>query len=197
MSQENLNQNQQTPDKKNEIKQVVPVQPQLSAGLQDVLEMLVRREARQVAEDEEKKQRLILKQTQQGKNSQANEAEQRMIQMKCKHMKGGKLVNKDKKDYAVSMHVFIDVTRVIRCHICRMKWKEKDTKEFIYRDGNKYRNHTGIGWREAFTMLESSSNTQTASEAILTMAANHGSPTAAPTINAPFDIEQYTTPIKD
>jgi hypothetical protein len=136
---------------------------------QELLAAVLRREQRETAEAQSKEMRIAQKQVQAGKNAQMNEHETREKQRRCKHVKGGKLQKPGFSDYNFSMHTFPDHERVIKCNNCSMKWKQRDTKEFIYRDGKKYRNHTGLGWHEVFTYLGQSSNQPSSSEVILSI----------------------------
>jgi hypothetical protein len=45
-----------------------------------------------------------------------------------------------------------------------MKWRNLDTPEFLFRKGKKVENHTGIGWKQAYGMVQESTNTAAASE---------------------------------
>jgi hypothetical protein len=86
----------------------------------------------------------------------------------CTHKKGGKGIKGPKVDYAISFHTFSNAESYIRCLICGMKWKNKDTDEYLVRRGKQVKNHTGIGWKKAYGMLGESSNTATSSEVQLT-----------------------------
>ena len=146
---------------------------------QKLIEVLLKKEAREADIDREKE---IIKQTkaiQAGLNAQSSEQEKREKQRRCKHIKGGKLQKKGIKDWNVSSHTFVDGEEVIKCQSCTMRWRSRDTKEFLYRGEQvrtqngiqtvlrKYRNHTGIGWHEAKQMLEDSTNTPTRSEIVM------------------------------
>jgi len=101
------------------------------------------------------------------RNAKDQDQKRLVKQAKCKHLKGGKKGPKTQnKDYAVYQHRFIDFIEYIRCAICGMKWYMGDTVEYLLRKGRKISNHTKIGWREAVSMMEGSTNTMSASEAI-------------------------------
>ncbi|HZS43442.1 MAG TPA: hypothetical protein VFA52_04625 [Candidatus Paceibacterota bacterium] len=128
--------------------------------LEERREALERREEAKKAFEARRKQREI--------NAAQNLADLNRIQSICSHRKGGKGLKGPKVDYAVSFHTFINGESYIRCLICGMKWKNRDTQEFLYRRGKKIPNHTGMGWREAYNMVLDSSNTATSSEVQLT-----------------------------
>ena len=161
--------------------QQAPAAPASGGELnQKLIEVLLKKEAREADAEHQKE---IIKQTKQlqaGLNAQSTEQEKREKQRRCKHIKGGKLQKKGIKDWNVSSHRFVDGTEVIKCHTCTMRWRERDTKEFLYRGENvrnaegrevavirKYRNHTGIGWHEAKQMVEDSTNESTRSEIVM------------------------------
>ena len=86
-------------------------------------------------------------------------------QQRCTHLKGGKVkARTGVRDFALFHHMYIDLDRLIGCFICKMRWRPKDTDEYLIRDGRKIRNHTKIGWAKALEMFEQSSNTLTSSE---------------------------------
>ena len=161
--------------------QQAPAAPASGGELnQKLIEVLLKKEAREADAEHQKE---IIKQTKQlqaGLNAQSTEQEKREKQRRCKHIKGGKLQKKGIKDWNVSSHRFVDGTEVIKCHTCTMRWRERDTKDFLYRGENvrnaegrevavirKYRNHTGIGWHEAKQMVEDSTNESTRSEIVM------------------------------
>ena len=161
--------------------QQAPAAPASGGELnQKLIEVLLKKEAREADAEHQKE---IIKQTKQlqaGLNAQSTEQEKREKQRRCKHIKGGKLQKKGIKDWNVYSHRFVDGTEVIKCHTCTMRWRERDTKEFLYRGENvrnaegrevavirKYRNHTGIGWHEAKQMVEDSTNESTRSEIVM------------------------------
>ena len=84
-----------------------------------------------------------------------------MAQARCRHLKGGKHrdnFNDPRIDYIVYTHTYIDGETVIKCRTCNMRWKKEDTKEYLVRNGHKIKNHTGIGWREAYMMTVQSTD---------------------------------------
>lgn len=104
---------------------------------------------------------------QRNRNAKDQDSKLLLKQAKCKHLKGGKRGPKTQnKDYAVYQHRFINFVEYIRCAICGMKWFMQDTVEYLVRKGHKISNHTKIGWREAVGMMEGSTNTMSASEAL-------------------------------
>jgi hypothetical protein len=104
---------------------------------------------------------------QRDRNAKDQDSKLLLKQAKCKHLKGGRRGPKTQnKDYAVYQHRFISFIQYIRCAICGMKWFPEDTVEYLSRKGSKISNHTKIGWREACSMMEGSTNTMSASESI-------------------------------
>ncbi len=104
---------------------------------------------------------------QRDRNAKDQDSKLLLKQARCKHLKGGKKGPKTQnKDYAVYQHRFITFIEYIRCAICGMKWYMEDTVEYLVRKGRKISNHTKIGWREANGMMEGSTNTMSASEAL-------------------------------
>jgi hypothetical protein len=113
------------------------------------------------------KQREDARAAQRNRNAKDQDSKLLLKQAKCKHLKGGKRGPKTQnKDYAVYQHRFISFLQYIRCCICGMRWYMEDTKEYLLRKGRKISNHTKIGWREACDMMEGSTNTMSASEAL-------------------------------
>lgn len=139
--------------------------PQSGAPLDALLQIMLRREARQAAEEEAKQQSAAAKQKQRQLNAESNFEDDKSKQAKCTHLKGGRnRIRTQAKDYAVYLHRFVDNEQVIRCQLCGAKWKSKDTTEYLMRYGKQVPNHTGIGWREALTMVAESSNKPSSSE---------------------------------
>jgi hypothetical protein len=86
-------------------------------------------------------------------------------QANCDHLKGGKFKFKDREDYAVFYHRFIDASCFIKCVLCKMKWYPTDTPDTIFRGGEAKDNYTHIGWVEASRMcFKKSTNQWSASE---------------------------------
>src|SRR6266478_5727584 len=86
---------------------------------------------------------------QRDRNAKDQDSKLLLKQARCKHLKGGKKGPKTQnKDYAVYQHRFITFV------------------EYLVRKGRKISNHTKIGWREANGMMEGSTNTMSASEAL-------------------------------
>lgn len=136
-------------------------------------EQLEQRREQQIARAERDKQRRM--------NAEYNEAEKKQSQSLCTHKKGGKGLKGPKVDYAVSFHTFVSADSYIRCLICGMKWKNTDTDETLTRRGKQIPNHTGIGWKAAYKMLQESSNTATSSEVQLS---------TRPVVFEPTDFEK-------
>jgi hypothetical protein len=147
---------------------VPPAAPATSSpALEKYLEVVMGREAREAAEQQEKFRVIAAKQINRDRNSAHNEHEVREKQRRCRHVKGGRLQKAGVHDPNLALHTFTDGTKRIRCQGCGMQWKMKDTKEFLYRDGKKYRNHVGLGYREAWQLLQDSTNTETKSEIVM------------------------------
>ena len=130
-----------------------------------LLSIMMAKEAR-LAEKEAALEVQIKARDQQGKH----ESEQYTIakietQKACKHLKGGKgRTRGQQRDPAVYFHTFTNGDRIIKCHLCSAKWTPKDTASYLDRNGSKIPNWTGIGWKEAFEMVEDSSNKPSSSE---------------------------------
>jgi hypothetical protein len=160
----------------NENKQATPTPTQGSTGVSpSVLEALVKtmleREARLAAKEAKDLADFEHKQAQRKRNADSHFSDANETQVKCRHLKGGKGHKRRGfgKDYAVYIHTYPNAEQVIRCFLCGMKWKRRDTDEFLLRgDGNgklvKIVNHTGIGWAKAVEMLADTTNTPSSSE---------------------------------
>ena len=86
-------------------------------------------------------------------------------QTACRHLKGGRTRQRgNQKDYNVYSHRYANGVVVIKCNDCGAKWFQKDTSEYLYRNGSAIPNWTGISWRQAVEMCEESSNKPSASE---------------------------------
>lgn len=136
--------------------------------LQMLVQLLLAERQQALEERQEKQRTLKARDTQRRINAEYATKEKNTIQAMCTHKKGGKGLKSPKTDYAVYFHTFTDATSYIRCQICGVKWRQQDTKEYLVRKGEKVPNHTGIGWREAFEMLQNSTNTASASEIKIT-----------------------------
>lgn len=141
----------------------------------NVLEALVKtmleREARLAAKENVEQAAIVKRDAQRKKNAESHFADETGTQAKCRHLKGGKGPKRRGfgKDYAIYIHTYPNAEQVIRCFLCGMKWKRRDTDEFLFRgDGNgklqKIPNHTNIGWAKAVEMLADTTNTPSASE---------------------------------
>lgn len=135
--------------------------------LQLLVQLLLAERQEALIEKQEKQRALAARNDQRRINAEYTVAEKNKIQSICTHKKGGKGLRSPKTDYAVYFHTFTDASSYIRCQICGMKWRNQDTKEHVFRGGNKLDNHTGIGWKEAFEMVSNSTNTASASEVTL------------------------------
>jgi len=161
-----------------------------NAGLQILVQLLLAE--RQEALEEKKEKRLAQerRETQYRLNSQYNTEEREKIQRMCTHLKGGKEgPNRPRSariDYAVSFHTFIDGRSYIKCLICSSKWKPGDTADFLIRRGQKVKNHTGLGWDQAWNMLKNSTNTPTTSEVVMQATPT---PQAQPDFSNPSVVE--------
>ena len=165
-------------------------------------EVMMAKEQREGKDQHEKELRIAQKQVQAGKNAQSNEHEVREKQKRCKHVKGGKLQKPGQKDFDWSMHTFPNAKRRLRCNQCGFTVHEKDTNDYIIRDGRRYRNHVGIGWREAFIMLGQSSNQASTSEVILNINPDSGQvlsaeDQAALQARKQAEADLYSTPVPD
>lgn len=142
------------------------------ALLQQMVAILLEEKAEASAEKKEKRRIHEARVKSRENLSQYNLEQKIKAQSICTHLKGGKPSADNprsaKIDYAVGHHTFPDHTSAIRCHICGMLWKRKDTVDFLQRGGKQVVNHTGIGWLEAVKMLRESTNTPTASETNVT-----------------------------
>jgi hypothetical protein len=143
-----------------------PAQPVATdaATLQMLIQLLLAERQDALLEKQEKARTLKLRDDQRRINAQYSEAEKIKIQQMCTHKKGGKGLKSPKTDYAVYFHTFTDASSYIRCQICGMKWRNKDTDEVLLRRGKQTPNHTGIGWKKAWAMIQESTNTASASE---------------------------------
>jgi hypothetical protein len=135
--------------------------------LQLLVQLLLAERQEALIEKQEKQRALAARNDQRRINAEYTVAEKNKIQGMCTHKKGGKGLKSPKTDYAVYFHTFTDASSYIRCQICGAKWRNQDTKEHLFRGGNKIDNHTGIGWKEAFEMVSNSTNTASASEVTL------------------------------
>jgi hypothetical protein len=142
-----------------------------------LLEVIMRREARLAKSEEAEEFRRNARDKQREFNAQHHSDADIDNQRNCKHLKGGKNGPRSQvRDFAISLHTYINAEQVIRCHICSAKWKIRDTKDYLYRQGKQVPNHTRIGWEEACTMLTQSTNRPSSSEIPY-----NATPVAAPT----------------
>jgi hypothetical protein len=130
-----------------------------------LLQILIQQQARLAMKEQQEEEARQARDAQRKKNSQDHTAKDLLRQARCTHLKGGRKGPRSQvRDYAVGIHTFIDQKSSIRCFLCKMEWKPKDTQEFLFRKGKKIANHTKIGWFEATKMLEQTTNTPTSSE---------------------------------
>jgi hypothetical protein len=130
-----------------------------------LLEVIMQREARLAKKEQEEENRQLAKAKQYEQNAASQNEDYLVLQTKCNHLKGGKNRRRiQAKDYNVRMHVFTNHEVTIRCCNCGMKWKNKDTREYLVRQGKKIPNHTKLGWEDALEFVSQSSNEVTKSE---------------------------------
>jgi hypothetical protein len=134
--------------------------------LEQMLALLIEEKVRTSALAREEAARVEAKRTQYRRNASDGERATLKFQSKCRHLKGGKnrKARNTPDDFNVYAHVFITGESYIRCNGCDMKWRPTDTKEFVARNGNVYKNHTKLGWAEAMEMVFKSSNQRSSSE---------------------------------
>ena len=176
--------------------------PASSAVTEKLLQAVLARDKREEDEEQARLKKISDKQALAGKNSQVSEAEKREKQRRCRHLKGGKLQRPGMSDFNVGMHTFVDGERVISCYSCGMKWKQKDTKEYLLRDGKRYRNHTGLSFHDAFVMLQGSTNTESKSEIVMTLDPDNGRIVSGDAVNQihekrQAEAELFGKPVED
>lgn len=133
--------------------------------LDSLLQILIQQQARLAIKDQQEDEAKKARDKQREKNAQDHTAKDLLRQARCTHLKGGRKGPRSQvRDYAVYLHTFIDSKYSIKCFICKMEWKIKDTTEFLFRKGKKVSNHTRTGWFEASKMLEQTTNTPSSSE---------------------------------
>lgn len=127
--------------------------------------IMLQREARQALKEQQEEDAKQQRDKKREQNAQSVFQDAQFHQSQCRHLKGGKFRRPTQaKDFAVYIHTYINAERVIKCQLCGAKWKIRDTKEFLFRYGQKIPNHTGIGWQEAMDMLAQTSNMPSSSE---------------------------------
>ena len=130
-----------------------------------LLNILIQQQARLALKDQQEEESRQARNKQREKNASDHTAKDLLRQARCSHLKGGRKGPRSQvRDYAVGVHTFITGRPEIRCFICKMIWKTRDTAEFLLRHGKKVANHTKIGWFEATKMLEQTTNTPSSSE---------------------------------
>ena len=139
-----------------------PTAEQMNSQL---LQILIQQQGRLALKDQEEEDRKKARDKQREKNAQDHTAKDLLRQARCSHLKGGRRGPRSQvRDYAIYLFTFIDNKTSIKCFLCKMEWKVKDTVEFLFRKGKKIANHTKIGWYEASKMLEQTTNTPASSE---------------------------------
>jgi hypothetical protein len=142
--------------------------PQVATAdqLTQLLQVMLMREQRLSQQEEELQKRINARKEQYKRNSESDTTNVIDTQRACLHLKGGRSrMAKQNKDYAFSLHTFIDNTSRIKCLICGMKWFPYDTREWLVRNGRAIRNHTGLGWADVLNLFgTSTTNTPTAAE---------------------------------
>ena len=169
-----VNEVQQIPTAVEQPAQAAPAAPivvsqdsmtQLVAMMAKQMQIFAAREARLNAQEEELEAQRKAKRDRYKENGRESDKAHLLFQAKCRHLKGGKTRKANAvEDYAIGVHTYPDGTSIIRCLVCRMKWRPGDTKEAVIRDGFIYKNHTKKGWNEAMEMALKSSNTFSNSE---------------------------------
>lgn len=144
----------------------------IDAGLLgQLVSLMVAERAEALKTTQELKQRIAAVEKQRSRNSREQDAKRIAKQATCRHLKGvGKHSPKgtaQRIDYAVYLHRFVDFSERIQCRICAAKWRKGDTADYFLRGGRQIPNHTHIGWREAMQMVDQSSDTFTAGEAVV------------------------------
>ena len=127
--------------------------------------LLLAKEAREAEKEQNAEEARRARNAQRELSAKTHYDKQIVKQARCRHMKGGKHGPKSGvTDFCVSIHTYINGESVIKCLLCGMKWKAKDTVEFLVRGGRKIANHTKKGWAEALEMVAQSTNSATSSE---------------------------------
>jgi len=138
------------------------------ALLQQMVSILLEEKMELLSEKKEKQRTYAARDKSRRELSAYNIEQKQKSQQVCTHLKGGKIDEHHPKgplvDYAVYHHTYPDGTTGIKCLICSMLWKKKDTAEYLVRGGKRIPNHTSMGWMDAVRMLRQSTNTPTASE---------------------------------
>lgn len=140
------------------------ITPDTLGALNVLLQILAKKEEREAKAEAERQRRDQARDEQREKNAKNLGDKEKLRQARCDHMKGGKNKLANRKDPALFQFTFINAETVIKCLICRMTWKVKDTAEYLWRNGRKIRNHTKWGWAEAYTWMKSSTNAPASSE---------------------------------
>lgn len=137
----------------------------LVAMMAKQMQIFAAREERLNKQEEELEAQKKAKKDRYRENGKESDKAHLLFQAKCRHLKGGKTRKANAvEDFAIGVHTYPDGTSIIRCLVCRMRWRPGDTKEAVIRDGFIYKNHTKKGWNEAMEMAMKSSNTFSNSE---------------------------------
>jgi hypothetical protein len=138
------------------------------ALLQQMVSILLEEKMEALSEKKEKQRIYAARDKSRKELSSYNVAQKQQAQKLCSHLKGGKIDEHHPKgplvDYAVYHHTYPDGSTAIKCLICSMSWKKKDTADYLVRGGKRIPNHTGLGWLDALRMIRQSTNTPTSSE---------------------------------
>jgi hypothetical protein len=136
-----------------------------STKLDLLLQLLLSREARTAEAEQNAETARKARNAQRELSARTHVEKQLVKQARCRHMKGGKKGPRSGVvDYAVYLHTYINGESIIKCFLCQMKWKAKDTVENLVRGGRQIANHTKIGWAQAVGFLSQSTNTASSSE---------------------------------
>ena len=123
------------------------------------------REMRLNAAEEQLEAQRLAKRKQYANQGKEDDKNRLTRQARCKHLKGGKNRRANAmEDFCLNLHTYPSGESIIRCMVCSMKWRITDTKEVVVREGMVYKNHTGIGWSEALSMVQKSTNVRSSSE---------------------------------
>jgi hypothetical protein len=156
------------------------------SALESLVAIMLRKEAHEAADQATKAEQAKARQAHRNRNANEQSAKALLKQAKCKHLKGGKNRQKGdmKIDYALAKHVFVNNIAKISCLICKMKWFQQDTIEYLFRNGKKISNHTKLGWKEVSDLFENSSTNKFSSSEISIGVANGTQAAATPEFNS-------------
>jgi hypothetical protein len=149
--------------------QVAPVQPQKTSNVEDklnlLLQLMMAKEARLAEAEENVEAARKARNAQREKSAKSHVAKELVKQARCRHLKGGLHGPKSGVvDHALYHHTFIDGKSWLKCMLCRMVWRPKDTVDYLVRGERQIANHTKIGWSQAMGMFNQSTNKGSSSE---------------------------------